>query len=619
MHWEAVLPGIWIYRDSCNVYAVEGPGGLLIVDAGTGAWLEQLDELPARPAALALTHYFRDHAAGAARAARAGIPVYVPEYERAILAEPQEHLRRRETYIIYDNLWDLFVPIEPTPVAGVLRDYDTVTLAGIEAEVVPLPGATLTQSGLILETGGRRIAFCGETIHSPGRVARVAPFQYNYNDLPGAQNCYVSAQRLRDCGVAGLLPSLGQPILDDADSALDQLQQSLRALCAGRPGMLGAMDLVHADPVEKVTEHVWKSRVSGALSWFLISRSGKCLALDYGYNMPAAAPPGYSNPWRRRALLHSLDGLKKHTGADRVDVALVSHFHDDHVAGIPVLQRVQGTACWAPEPLADLLEHPEAHCFPCNWPVPIRVDRRIGVDEIVRWEEYTFRFGAMNGHTRFSALIGFEADGKRFVHTGDQYFFIGEGGDWNIGRDWKTTHMMHNHVYRNGALLGGYAQSGKWMLDWRPEIVLNGHQAPLYTDDDFFALIARWSQEYEEIHRRAMALGEEEVHFNLDSWGGWIWPYRTHLAEPGPAVVRVTVRNPYPRAATLDVKLVGPPGWLGTGRSLQADARAEVSADLTITPDGPCRRQPFAVELIANGRPFGQVAEALMTVGGSEF
>ena len=36
-------------------------------------------------------------------------------------------------------------------------------------------------------------------------------------------------------------------------------------------------------------------------------------------------------------------------------------------------------------------------------------------------------------------------------------------------------------------------------------------------------------------------------------------------------------------------------------------------------PDRPCRRQPFAVDLVAGGRPFGQVAEALMTVGGQEF
>src|SRR5687767_2760274 len=112
MKWQQILSNLFVYRDSCNVYAVIGPEGVLIVNAGTGQWLEHLQELPAQPVALALTHYFRDHAAGAPAAARAGIPVYVPEYEGDILTDPAEHMRRRETYIIYDNLWDLFVPIE---------------------------------------------------------------------------------------------------------------------------------------------------------------------------------------------------------------------------------------------------------------------------------------------------------------------------------------------------------------------------------------------------------------------------------------------------------------------------------------------------------------------------
>src|SRR5919199_1782860 len=116
MIWNEVLPGLWRYRDSCNVYAVRAPEGLLIVDAGTGRWLEALDELPGRPAALVCTHYFRDHSAGAAAAFRQGIPVYVPEGERAVFADPLQHFRQRETYIIYDNLWDLFAPIAPVPV-----------------------------------------------------------------------------------------------------------------------------------------------------------------------------------------------------------------------------------------------------------------------------------------------------------------------------------------------------------------------------------------------------------------------------------------------------------------------------------------------------------------------
>ena len=53
-----------------------------------------------------------------------------------------------------------------------------------------------------------------------------------------------------------------------------------------------------------------------------------------------------------------------------------------------------------------------------------------------------------------------------------------------------------------------------------------GAPAPFFTDDGFFAHIEKWREDYETLHRNVMPLGEEEVHFDLDSWGGWIRPYR---------------------------------------------------------------------------------------------
>jgi glyoxylase-like metal-dependent hydrolase (beta-lactamase superfamily II) len=117
---------------------------MLIVDAGTGAWIDALGELPAAPAALACTHYLRDHSAGAARACERGIPVFVPEGERAIFTDPDEHFRTRPTFDRYDNVWDHFAPLQGVPVAGALLDEARMRLAGLELEVVPLPGATVT-------------------------------------------------------------------------------------------------------------------------------------------------------------------------------------------------------------------------------------------------------------------------------------------------------------------------------------------------------------------------------------------------------------------------------------------------------------------------------------------
>jgi glyoxylase-like metal-dependent hydrolase (beta-lactamase superfamily II) len=590
--------------------------GITIIDAGTGAWVDHVNELPLPVKALASTHYFRDHSAGAARAAEAGIPVFVPEYEKQIFEDPDQHFRERETYIIYDNLWDLYAPVTPVPVAGTLRDYDKITLAGTRFEVMPLPGVTMSQSGLCFTLAdGRRAVCCAEAIHSPGRLARIAPLQYNYNDLSGAVQCFYAVGLLLKYGPSVLLPSLGDPITENVEEALALLQQNLRNLLAVRPGAVGNLDHINSAPLIRVTDHVWQDGHSMANTWYIISDSGKALALDYGYNTATCAGwQGYPRPARRRALLHGLDGLKVMFGIDRIDVVLVSHFHDDHVCGIPVLQRVFGTECWAAENFADLLEHPEAHCFPCNWPVPSKVNRRLKLDSEFTWEEYTFRLHPMSGHTRFASLIGFEADGKRFAHTGDQYFFN------NGVNKFEGNIRAQNHVFRNGALLDGYRVSGEWMLKWKPDVVLQGHQPPMWTDEPFFRHIAEWTTDYAGLAETIMPLGDADVHFNLDSWGGWIWPYRTHLVESAaPFDLKVTVRNPFPVAAELLITPVLPAGWSAESASVRAGAREEASCTITVRPSGPCRRQPIAMNLSANNKRFGQVAEALVTIGCEQF
>ena len=619
MIWNEVLPGLWRFVDSCNVYAVLAPDGMLIIDAGTGRWLDHVDQLPAQPAALLLTHYYRDHSAGALRTARAGIPVYAGEHDRDKYIDPAQHFRERRTYMIYDCEWDLFAPIEALPLAGVLHDYSIVDLAGLAVEVIPLPGAPMSQIGfgITLPQAGERVVFSGETIHSPGRVPRLAPLQYDYCDIPGLANVYYSAQVLRRRKPDALLPSLGEPIHEQVDAALSHLQGNLRRLCHNRQTsfgglpMLERLDLLHSDPLVQVSEHVYMNRFTNCNTWLVISDSGKALALDYGYLWFPIGMARYPKPDNRRPLLHSVDELNKRFGIDRIDVVLLSHFHDDHVIGVPMLQRVYGTQCWAAESFADLIEHPTAHSYPCTSPVPMKVDRRIGLDETVRWEEHEFCIAPMSGHTRFSALIGFEADGKRFAHVGDQYFFQRDDEPPSASNP-----LSPSFVYRNGALLGGYEQSARWLAQWQPELLIGGHINPTPFDDQLQVMVDDWAREYRVSHQQAMPLAEDEAHFDMDSWCGWIWPYRLHLAEPGPASVRVTVRNPLPREATLSVRLVGPAGWQGTAATLTAPGRTEVELALQITPDRPCQRQPFAMELEVDGQPFGQVAEALLTVGG---
>lgn len=629
--WETVLPGVLLWRDSCNVYALVGPKGSVIVNAGSGAWVDHVDDLPVQPVALLCTHFFRDHSAGAARASsELDLDVYAPEREAEIFTDPLEHFRQRKTYLVYTNYWDHFAPIEAIPVAGILRDYEQIDLAGILFDVVPLPGATVNQVGLSFTIPGMstRAVCSGETIHSPGRVPRIAPLQYEYNDLFGAVEVWHSAAELRRRDVDVLLPSLGAPIVEDVDGALALLQASIEEICSTRPRESARIGHHGRPALTQLSEHVWLSRRTISSCVFVAGPGGEAVAIDYGYHderTEGSAGPAFQT-YRARVLMHTLDALREQAGIERISVVIPSHYHDDHVSGIPLLQRTMGTECWAHEAFADLLTHPEAHQFPCNSPIATEVDRVLSDGEIADWHGITFRFQAATGHTRFESLIGFEVDGIRYAHTGDQYGFTMRGpverpanealvGDPIV--DWTSLVSTDNHVYRGGALLDSFARSGAWLRDWEPDMVLSGHWPPIETSREFFAIIDERARHYEAAHRRLMPLDPDSIHFNVDSWAGWLSPYRLHLAVGEIGVIRATARNPFDHEAHLDIRLAGPSSWARGSATLVAPPRSEVTCVLNFTPDAPCRRRPIALDLVADGRPFGQVAEALITVGGS--
>ena len=333
-----------------------------------------------------------------------------------------------------------------------------------------------------------------------------------------------SARRLRQQQADYLAPSLGVPIIADTDGALSALEASMRVLLAPRGIPSRNLD---DDPLRQVSAHVYQSTFGNASTWFIISESGKALAIDYGYHCQVASS-GYPYPRNRRALLHGMDALKTRWGIDGVDVVLVTHFHDDHVNGIPTLQRVYGTRCWAGENFAQLLADPMGYNFPCTWPEPIAVEAQpLGVP--IPWEEYTFTLEPMSGHTRWSTSISFRADDITFLATGDQYFF----NDWN-STDFAHNSAMHNHVYRNGAVLESFHASNAILHRVNPEMILPGHGTAYRTNEDFFRLIEKYADDYTALHTRAMPLGADDVHFEVDSRGGWLYPYRTRLDAAAP-------------------------------------------------------------------------------------
>lgn len=604
---------VWHFRDSCVVYAFETGDGVVVVNAGTGAWIEHLDELPARPIAVLLTHFFRDHSAGAVAAAHAGIAVWAPFEERELLADPVGHFARRETYIMYDNAWDLFAPIEPIPVDRWLHDLQTVDLGGTSVTVIPTPGQSNGAVSYLVDAPFGRAVFAGETIHSPGRVLRLAPLQYNYNDLTGAVNLLYSLDQLRRADPDWIASSTNEEVIDAPLLAIDLLEHNLRAALAARGIDDDQLACATGDGLTEITPHLFQSDFGGASTYFVVSESGAVLSIDYGYRIGVGWGGNYPFPRNRRAILHGLDALQRRLDIRGIEAVIVTHFHDDHVAGIPVLQRLYGTTCYASETFARILANPSEYAYPCTWPHPIAVVE-LKNEVPHRWREYEFSLYPMSGHTRFSSLIRIDIDGERVVATGDQYFFR------DISRP-GTGPLSHNHVYRNGAVIGSFRDSHELLASLNPTIILPGHGDAYRVPSGLLKSTAEYRDEYERLHRVLMPIGDDDIHFDVDSRAGRLVPYRTAVPEARPIVYRAHVRNPYPDSAELTLRIAGPKGWQSEPACVRADGRAEVEVRLVLVPPSGavCRRQPVALELSCGDRAFGQVAEALVTIGSELF
>ena len=380
MNWKKIGESLWLFKDSCNVYAVQGPSGIVLINCGTGLCLDHADELPMPIHTILCTHFFRDHTSGAPEAAKRGVEICAPYWEREQFSDPLGLFQRRETFLIYDNIWDLFAPIQPIPISKWLMDWEEFTACGILFQVIPSPGVTIGAVSIACQIKEKRVIFCGEMTSSAGKMSRIAPLQYNYADLPGAVTLYHSCRELQRREIDILAPSMGAPITTSISEALGELEKSILTALEGRPEYKSNIESTSEESLEKVTEHIYKSKFGAGNSWFIISDSGKALAIDYGYDARYSYPcypfpqhPNYPYFRNRRSMLHGLDGLRESFGIDRIETVIVTHFHDDHISGIPLLQRLFNTRCWAGENFSMILAHPMSYNFPATWPEPINV------------------------------------------------------------------------------------------------------------------------------------------------------------------------------------------------------------------------------------------------------
>jgi glyoxylase-like metal-dependent hydrolase (beta-lactamase superfamily II) len=597
---------LYLFCDTCNVYILCSDHEAALIDFGSGDVLDHLAEISVdRVTDVLMTHHHRNQGQGLARAVEADIRIWVPHVEQDLFHSVDAHWQSREIYNNYNVRQDRFSLLESVPVAGTLLDYETRMFGAHAVTVIPTPGHTTGSISLLVEWNGQRILFSGDLIYGPGKVISLSATQWTYNGAEGVAASIASLLDLQDRQLDLLLPSHGD-LIDKPQSAISLLIERFWELLQRRKQNPRLFQL-REHPYQQVlpagqdgggTPHLLMHRASMANMYVLLSKSGKALFIDFGYDFVTGIPAGRDRA-SRRPWLYTLPALKAQFGVKKIDVVLPTHYHDDHIAGCNLLRRLEGTQVWAAENFADILEHPARYDLPCLWYDPIPVDRCLPLSQPIPWEEYTLTLHPLPGHTRYAVAIEFEVDGLHVLATGDQY----QGDD---GLAW-------NYVYQNRYAIGDYVATAKLYQRLQPDLILSGHWQPLRVTPEYLKKIAEDAEALDRLHRELLP---ERPNSGAEGFIARISPYQVTAAAGDTIPFEVEICNPFPDTEEAVIRVVVPQGWdVDPAEQIQQISGIHQFSFSVTPPAGfAVRRARIAVDLIIAGQLFGQQAEALVTV-----
>ena len=600
--FEKISASLYLFEDTCNVYVVkEGNRGVLI-DFGSGRVLEELGDLGITQVDWILhTHHHRDQCQGDALANERGIPIAVPAHEQSYFEEVEVFWGARQIYNIYDVRQSFFTLAESVRTDRVLEDYEVFSWGSYRFFVQPTPGHTLGHTALIVELDGKRIGFSGDLIAEPGKIRTLYDLQYSYGQGDGSEYMVYSLAKMRTHGTDLLCPSHGKPF-GGTDAALQSLEVKFRAYLAHR----WRIDTpTHDIAPRAVSPHL--IQIPGCSNtWIVTSDSGKALFVDYGsqsrtfmYSYDVHFEAGN----RLRMQEHNLDLLRDKFGVRQIDLALPSHYHDDHVNGLPYLQKHHDTRIWCYRNMVDILEHPHGYKLGCTFAEPIKVERGLDQGEKFQWEEYEFQVFHTPGHADYHMAMFGTIDGTRVAFSGDE---VGQRGN-----GYASNNIWRNHVHANS-----HAITAQLYLEHQPELTCPGHNGPFELNEEDWKGFHAWCFKEQE-HWRALA-APDNLEEALYPDYVFLYPYQPPAAPGSEVRMQVWFENIYAEKSMLEYRLVLPEGWIATpdgGRLEAAPGEKAVQDFVLCIPESQAtqyRRQPFTLDATIDGKHLGQLAEAVV-------
>lgn len=618
MPFEELVPNLFLWTDTCNVYVLKEGSTALLIDLGDGSVLDHLGEIGVTDVEWILfTHHHREQCQGLEKLGDRQVSLAAPDAERALFETPFAFRKWRPTLgdalSVYGASY-VRPPRTPVKLTRTFQKMDDFTWRGHEFWCVDTRGDSPGGMSYFWQHPRGQLAFTGDLMCDGAKLHTWFDVEWDYGFAKGLYAHFNSAALVDDYNPTLMFPAHG-PVIRNPRPQLKVYQDKLRELAKHyvRGYELFTFAGAAQDRVSKPTKvpHVWQItphlfKFKGPDFWpnfsLLLAENGHALVIDCGL-------------FQHEFLEKSLKLMQERLGLKQIDAVLVTHMHGDHFQEAPLLREKWGAELWTMDRVVDLCEHPARYDYSASintYQKPfdhVKYDRVLRDGETIYWEGYTLTIDWMPGQTEFASCIHGEIDGQRIAFTGDNIFAS------------PTDPQQSGHeavVARNGCRLEeGYLYAASYLHTLQPDILVGGHS---WVMGQPAALIRRFREGALALRAAYQSLSrDDDYRYMYDPY--WVHgsPYRVQITPGETASCAIEVRNYRDRPQQHRIVLRTPPGITAEPAILEGqlgpDARIKFPVKLTATAEAEQGLRVITFDITLDGQRLGEWFDMQLLIG----
>ena len=502
--FELIHPNIYRLQDASNVYLLKSGTSGILIDAGSEQLTGALERVGVKQIDWVLhTHYHRDQCLGSAALKNRGAKIAIGKSEEEYLQPTVSQLpiNLADRYLLSKELSDYgrrMVPFQKPGVDRVLSEGDVINWNQFSIRVIDTPGHTLGSVSYVVEVDGKTICFSGDLIIRGGYIHELYSLQWIYLQNPGIDSSIISIDKISRLNPELMFPSHGYEIsepLADLSKLKSRLIVLQKKLAPNRAARWNWSNFV------QVSKHVIQD--CGTTSQLIISETGEALLFDCGADFTS----------------ERLSEAKRMFGIKRISVIIPSHWHGDHINGIPAMAESEGAEIWVWKKLREHVEHPENFLTTCWSKTKFKADRILTEGEIFEWEGYSFQVHHNPVHME-------EQMGLTALVDGIKFYLIADGSSIN-----REGHMRSFiHCYNGISTHTGLIKTAQSFYDSDPYICLPAHSNVFATHQDTRQEFKEWAMKTTDAITGLLPPGQSETGIN-PYWASF-YPAKTKMS-PG--------------------------------------------------------------------------------------